>query len=40
MPIKDNDIYNSRLKTKQPHPYFNKDANFFYGNDGNASSLR
>ena len=30
MPIKDNDIYNPRLKTKQPHPYFNNDANFFH----------
>ena len=38
MPIKDNDIYNPRLKTKQPHPYINNDANFFYVND--ASSLR
>ena len=39
MPIKDNDIYNPRLKTKQPHPYFNNDANFFHDNDENASSL-
>ena len=40
MPIKDNDIYNPRLKTKQPHPYIKNNANFFYVDGGNASSLQ